>query len=149
MVIWMCPLTKKILHIWWLLDTWSCITIIIVSIWWWPNDASRHHLEFTGWCLQASSVSKRLTKYFIGIDQQAMPWGSLLYLSPCLLNNIWLLTLNWIETVYGWLHLIPLRRVSRINCVQKGGLEQHHFMNIMMISRGKALDNRSLGHGVG
>ena len=29
-----------------------------MSIWCWPNDASRHHPEFTGWCLKASSGSK-------------------------------------------------------------------------------------------
>ena len=29
---------------------------------WWPNDASRHHMEFTGWCLQASSGSKGLMR---------------------------------------------------------------------------------------
>ena len=61
MVIWKCLLTTKTsirCHE----DTWSCITI--VSIWWWSNDASRHHPDITGWCLQASSGSKGL-KYIL------------------------------------------------------------------------------------
>ena len=35
--------------------------ITIVSIWWWPNDDSRHHPEFTGWCIKASLGNKGST----------------------------------------------------------------------------------------
>ena len=42
---------------------WSCI-IIIMSIRWWPNDASRHHPRITGWCLKASSGSKGFSVLF-------------------------------------------------------------------------------------
>ena len=51
-------LWPKKYSIWWFGDTLSYIIITIVSIWWWPNDASMHHPEFTGWCLKASSGSK-------------------------------------------------------------------------------------------
>ena len=57
-------LWPKKYSIWWLENTWSYITITIVSIWWWPNDASMLHPEFTGWCLQASSGNKGLTDIY-------------------------------------------------------------------------------------
>ena len=37
----------------------------IVSIWWSPNDASRHHPEFAGWCLKASSWIKGLNSIIV------------------------------------------------------------------------------------